>query len=741
MRVRLSMLSKTYVNLRLRNKFIIPMIIVMFMLFLIFTIYLLRDQRTTYEISLQEKAERITDLLISSNLKSIWDVDLVTLERNCLTFFEDEELVRLVIIDIYYGEDVLINFSKKIAGTQDIVRTANFNKGGKKIAELEVVFTNYYIEQNLAQMKNTLMSLSVLVFILMIGLITVVSQIALLPLKGLMDGVQHLTAGELTFRIPLQSQDELGKLAVSFNTMAQELNLYHDHLQERVEQRTAELTTANAQLHQEIAERKRVEDALRASEAELRALFAGMTDVVLMLNRAGRYLKIAPTSPELLYKPVDELLGTTLHETFSQDQADIFLEHIHQSLETQQLAKLEYSLNIGVSEVWFDGRIAPMSPDTVVLVARDITERKQMEDDLRHAKDAALEAQRAAEAASRAKSTFLANMSHELRTPLHSILGFAQQLGRDATLTASQHQSMDIIYRNGDHLLTLLNDILDFTKIEAKRLELRSEQFALPSLIRQLADMAQLNAEHKGLSFVYEAPADLLQIVLGDQKRLRQILINLLGNAVKFTKHGSVTFKILDCRLQNADLEDSTSHISHLTSHIKFQVEDTGIGIPSEQCEAIFQPFQQADPYKLQEGNTGLGLAISQRLLKMMGSQLYMTSTEGRGSTFWFDLELPVVETLTPRNSRKSFSPPEKMPVCDESIPPLLTLLPADWIATLRQAAEESDIAVLFEVITRIRERDPGLAAVLMRLAEDFEYDEILAYIQHAEQQGGETHE
>ena len=722
MKTRLNILSKIYVNLTLRHKFIIPVIMAMFILFLIFTIYLIRDQRAKLEIRLQEKVERTTTLLLSSNLESIWNVDLATLERNCLTFFEDEELTRLVIIDTYYGEDVLVNLSKKIVGTHDIVRTAHFNKEDQKIAELEVAFTNYYIEQNLAQMRNTLMSLSVLVFILMIGLITVVSQIALMPLQGLMAGVQHLTEGELAFRIPLQSRDELGKLAVSFNAMAQELNQYHDHLQERVEQRTAELTTANAHLYQQIAERKHAEDALRASEAELRALFAGMTDVVIMLNRVGRYLKIAPTSPELLYKPADELLGTFLHETFSQHQADIFLKHIHRSLDTQQLVTLEYNLNIEGSEVWFDGRIAPMSNDTVVFVGRDITERKQSEEQLQRAKEAA-------ESANRAKSVFVANMSHELRTPLNGILGFAQQLKRDVTMTEAQQQSVKIIYRNGKQLLTLLNDILDFTKIEARTLTLHPQQFALPGMIRQLAEITRFNAEQKGLSFVYEPPPDLPRIVSGDQKRLRQILMNLLGNAVKYTEEGAVTFKIVDCTLQIADLEDQQSAISNQQSTIRFEISDTGIGIAPEHLKNIFQPFQQANPYQLQEGRIGLGLTISQRLVETMGGQLQVTSTESQGSTFWFDVELPVLDATLSDVPQLSRSGDASGHPSRETLTTALAALPAKWPATLKQAAEEADVEALFEVIEHVRDRDAAVADTLAHLAEDFEYDEILALI------------
>ncbi len=294
-------------------------------------------------------------------------------------------------------------------------------------------------------------------------------------------------------------------------------------------------------------------------------------------------------------------------------------------------------------------------------------------------------------------------------------------------------------------ILAIFILLLSFQKAESsepvKNLEhvtlqlkwLHPAEFALPGFLKQLADMTRLNAKHKGLEFVYEAPDELPHLVSGDQKRLRQILMNLLGNAVKFTKHGEVMFRVSGLTIDDwqltIDKHEEASELNNRKSKIRFEVEDTGIGIPPEQIEAIFQPFQQADPYKLQEGSTGLGLAVSQRLVKMMDSQFHVTSTEGQGTVFWFDLELPVVETLVSQRSPASLTTPEKKSMFDEPIPPLLALLPADWITALRQAAEETDIEALFEVIARIRERDPGLADALARLAEDFDYDEILRLI------------
>ena len=257
---------------------------------------------------------------------------------------------------------------------------------------------------------------------------------------------------------------------------------------------------------------------------------------------------------------------------------------------------------------------------------KEVVERKRAEDAMQEAKISA-------DKANRAKSDFLAQMSHELRTPLNGILGYAQILKRDQSLTEGQRKGVGVIQHSGDHLLTLINDILDLSKIEAQKLELQITAFHLPDFLHHIISVIRVRAEQAGLAFHYEPSSSLPENVHGDEKRLRQVLLNLLGNAVKFTERGRVTL-----RAETAG-SDIDSHI------FRFLVEDTGRGIPEDKLEEIFQPFLQVTDRARHVEGSGLGLAITKNLVDLMGGELGVTSTPEKGSTFWFTVSLPPVDT------------------------------------------------------------------------------------------------
>ncbi|MEN8216884.1 MAG: response regulator [Pseudomonadota bacterium] len=267
-----------------------------------------------------------------------------------------------------------------------------------------------------------------------------------------------------------------------------------------------------------------------------------------------------------------------------------------------------------------------------VAINEDITKRKQAETKLQQAIKSAEQAKIEAEAANHAKSAFLANMSHELRTPLNGILGYTQILIHDSTLTDKQKQGIQIIHRSGEHLLMLINDILDLSKIEADKLELMPKDFRLPEFLKDIVDLFRMRAKQKDIEFVYEQGAQLPATVHADEKRLRQVLLNLLSNALKFTQQGRVSFKV-----------------SPISSQISFSVTDSGEGIAAENLETIFLPFRQVGDQNYQEG-TGLGLPISKRLVNMMGGELQVESVLGSGSRFWFKIHLPESKAHLPQS-------------------------------------------------------------------------------------------
>jgi CHASE2 domain-containing sensor protein/nitrogen-specific signal transduction histidine kinase/DNA-binding NarL/FixJ family response regulator len=248
----------------------------------------------------------------------------------------------------------------------------------------------------------------------------------------------------------------------------------------------------------------------------------------------------------------------------------------------------------------------------------------------------------AADVANQAKSEFLANMSHELRTPLNGILGYAQIL-QNASLNKAELDGINIIHQCGSHLLTLINDVLDLSKIEARKLELNQHDFHFPSFVTGVAEICRIRAREKDISFTCEIDPQLPEGIYADEKRLRQVLINLLGNAIKFTDAGGVSFKVYvepDNLSDSLILVKNDPHKSILRIH--FEVEDTGVGMTPEQLEKIFIPFEQVGDKQKQTEGTGLGLAISHKIVDLMGSQINVASNLGVGSRFWFDADLKV---------------------------------------------------------------------------------------------------
>jgi len=382
------------------------------------------------------------------------------------------------------------------------------------------------------------------------------------------------------------------------------------------------------QLSAEIVDRKEAEDELR----KLSVAVEQSPVIVLITNLQGDIEYVNPKFEEMTGYRAQEVLGENPRMLKSDKSSSEEYEKLWKTITAGKEWRGEFqNMKKNGDLYWEAASISPIMSfeGTIthfVWVKEDITERKKAEEELKEARKIAVEA-------NQAKSDFLASMSHELRTPLNGILGYAQILKRDVSLSEKQKSGVDVIQRSGDHLLTLINDILDLSKIEAQKLELQLTEFHLPDFLQQIASIIRVRAEQADLSFVYEAMTDLPMGVQGDEKRLRQVLLNLLGNALKYTEKGKVTLKV--------GYDDAST----FPDLLRFQVEDTGRGIPQDQLEGIFQPFQQVKNQSQHIEGTGLGLPITQKLVTLMGGELGVTSTPGKGSTFWFTVRLPAVET------------------------------------------------------------------------------------------------
>ncbi|HZX31605.1 MAG TPA: ATP-binding protein [Rhodocyclaceae bacterium] len=388
-------------------------------------------------------------------------------------------------------------------------------------------------------------------------------------------------------------------------------------------------------------------DRLRREEEKFHTVADYTYDWEYWEGEDGTILYMAPACERMTGYPATAFVASPglLMNIIHPDDRDAMANHRHDVAGKEQ-AELDYRI------VRRDGEVRWISHCCRAVFSqegghlgrrvsnRDITERKRSEEELRRYKDHLEEtvqqrtadlvlARNAAETANKAKSVFLANMSHELRTPLNAILGFSSMMRSAPHLPEELRQHLDIINRSGEHLLSLINDVLEMAKIEAGRVQLEHQPFDLGALVRDVTDMMEVRARAKGLRLLIDQTSDFPRYIVGDESRLRQVLINLVGNAVKFTTEGGVTVRL--------------GTRQNRYSHLIIEVEDTGPGIAPEDQQRIFEPFIQLGEHRDSKG-TGLGLTITRQFVELMGGKVHLHSTPGSGSLFRVDLPLTAFE-------------------------------------------------------------------------------------------------
>jgi PAS domain S-box-containing protein len=500
----------------------------------------------------------------------------------------------------------------------------------QKVRYHDAVIGSIYLESDLSELYARLVQYVVVLSVVLLASLLFASLFAGRFHSAVTRPIQELAwlaklvslDHNYSLRAKKKSDDEIGHLVDGFNQMLTQIEHHKADLQKAHGQLERRVTIRTAELQREVTERALAESQLAERTAYLNALIQNTPLGIVAVNAVGKATICNPAFESLFGYRQEEVIGLFLDDLICGEEEisaakdltrrGMSGERVHGTARRRRKDGTPLEVEFYGVPLLLDGKLMG-----TIGIYVDIAERRRAQEELRNAKETA-------EAANQAKSEFLANMSHEIRTPMNGILGMAE-LALDTDLAPEQREYIQMVKSSADSLLRVINDILDFSKIEAGKMELNPEPFCLRITLSEILKTLSVRAHKKGIEMLLDVSADVPEKIIGDATRLRQIMINLLGNSIKFTEQGEVGVQVQIV----SRAEDSAM--------LHFIVHDTGIGIPAEKLRTIFEPFTQADGSTTRRyGGTGLGLSISMRLVDLMGGRIWAESDAGHGSKFHF---------------------------------------------------------------------------------------------------------
>jgi len=575
--------------------------------------------------ALAQREERLGGLVARAFAGPIWNLDPSAISSLLDAAMEDPEL-QLIELTVPGLSGVAISEPLRrqrerpavqpIRRVVQILHQESAQTPPEVVGTATLVFTSELVQQQVAKTRRFVAGLLALVLAAVVVVsYALIHRFVKRPVSRLGAMASRVAAGELGVQTPVHGGDEIGLLTQQFNQMSARLLASSEELR-RSELRFRSLFENATEGIFQVDGRGRL---LNLNGALARML--GIADAAQVLARRQRLLQLVRVEPAEYKRIVRALLRHRVLQQVS----------MHISTPEGRSLWVELSVHL-VSEaaglsLCVEGMLSDISRRR--LAEQELTHHRDHLEDLVAARTLELDAARQrAEAANQAKSRFLAAMSHEFRTPLNAILGFAQLLQMDEGLDEAQRRKVDRVRDSGEHLLSLISDLLDMASIEAGKVLLQPARVDLRALLEACCDGVRTRAEQKGLQFKLEAEQLPAQVFV-DGKRLRQVLLNLLSNAVKFTAAGELALRVR--------MLGSAAGMAHL----RFEVADSGVGIPDGQLARLFKPFEQLGEGAERANGTGLGLSISQQLVMLMGGRIEVSSLPGQGSVFGFELDLP----------------------------------------------------------------------------------------------------